>query len=79
MDRSQLLGMVLVAVLGLNTVQTKNCCAPDQWQGLLSKTSGVSRNGPGRLTMVFISLKNNERILLLNSFHCNCEESNISY
>lgn len=38
MDRFLLFGIILVAVLELTAGQTKNCCSPDQWQGLQSVT-----------------------------------------
>ncbi|XP_025101758.1 mammalian ependymin-related protein 1-like [Pomacea canaliculata] len=38
MDHGVLFVVVVVAVLGLSTAQTKYCCTPDQWQGLLNLT-----------------------------------------
>ncbi|PVD27280.1 hypothetical protein C0Q70_12435 [Pomacea canaliculata] len=49
MDGGVLFGMVVVAVLGLSTAQTKYCCTPDQWQGLMSITTGVSEREHGNL------------------------------
>lgn len=49
MDGGVLFGMVVVAVLGLSTAQTKYCCTPDQWQGLMSITTGVSGREHGSL------------------------------
>ncbi|PVD27277.1 hypothetical protein C0Q70_12432 [Pomacea canaliculata] len=49
MDGGVLFGMVAAAVLGLSTAQTKHCCTPDQWQGLLTVTTGVTEREHGKL------------------------------
>lgn len=55
MDRFLLFGIILVAVLELTAGQTKNCCSPDQWQGLQSVT--IERQWGPEYVLNFISLE----------------------